>query len=109
LRKQSVKAKIGLLESIADGVLHHQLNYSSGGASLIVVAPEGQARSICLDDRNIQPERIGEYRPQPRHRHRAEVHGGRDVQNGCGRQESEEEIKRISRGKEFPLEGGNQG
>ena len=39
---KAAKDRVGLLESLAEGALDHQLNYSSGGASLIVVHPKGK-------------------------------------------------------------------
>jgi hypothetical protein len=42
------KDRVGLLESLAEGALDHQLNYSSGGASLIVVHPKGKSARFVL-------------------------------------------------------------
>lgn len=45
---KAAKDRIGLLESLAEGALDHQLNYSSGGASLIVVHPKGKSARFVL-------------------------------------------------------------
>lgn len=45
---KTAKASIKLLDSLADGALDHQLNFSVGGASLIVVHPKGKSARYVL-------------------------------------------------------------
>lgn len=45
---KTAKASIKLLDSLADGALDHQLNFSAGGASLIVVHPKGKTARYVL-------------------------------------------------------------
>jgi len=45
---KAAKDRVGLLASLAEGALDHQLNYSSGGASLIVVHPKGKSARFVL-------------------------------------------------------------
>ena len=45
---KSVRGRVGLLDSTVDGATDHQLNYSSGGATLVVVHPKGRPPRFVL-------------------------------------------------------------